>query len=126
MPSTKSSTRSSASKTKAPAKKKKKASSTLKASAKKKPVQEKIVVTKVKEPEPPMPVPPMPGPESSNTCTTCGHMPMNANALVGVLVAVIAILSMVLIGSTIIIDSQSFVIQAATSGGTVADAVLGK
>lgn len=51
-------------------------------------------------------------------------MPMSAGALVGVLVAVVAVLSLTLIGSTMILDSQSFQIHAAQSQGDLVNSIL--
>ena len=75
----------------------------------------------------PMPMPkPMPGPELESGCDNCGHMPMNVTALIGVLVGVIAILSLTVLGSGMILNSQAFQIQAANSQGELVDTYLNR
>lgn len=66
----------------------------------------------------PMPAEPMPGPSSDVAdCGNCGHMPVTPNAVLGILVVVVFMLSTVVFASAMIISSQSFQINAFRANG---------
>lgn len=104
---------------KKPAAKKK----TARSRAKVQPVMAKLDMP---EPEPePAPSPePMPSPDAGSgalDCKDCGHLPLSANAVVGMLALVILVLSVVVLASVMTISSQAFQIDVFNQHGSILD-----
>ena len=64
----------------------------------------------IQDPMPTPPEPDMPGP--SNGCSSCGHLPMSASSVVGVLAVAGLALSAVLLASSFVINPSSLSVHA--------------
>ena len=76
----------------------------------------------------PLPDTEAPGPEMhpDDTCENCNHLPVHTNAVLGMLIAVIAVLSITVLASVMVISSQAFQIDVFNSNGSFIKSVVRK